>query len=85
MSGKGSKQRQTDSKKYGDNWERIFGNKQCKKCGGEMVEGKAIEQTYVSGMPDFIGDAVGITMSAGGGGKLINCMKCKECGWSVTE
>lgn len=27
MAGKGSKQRPTDRKKYSDNWDRIFGNK----------------------------------------------------------
>jgi len=31
MSGKGSKQRPTDPKKYGDNWERIFGKKVTQK------------------------------------------------------
>jgi len=28
MAGKGSKQRPTDMKKYSDNWDRIFGQKQ---------------------------------------------------------
>lgn len=88
MSGKGSKQRPTDTQKYGDNWDRIFLNKEpnystCNKCGGDMIKSKAIEQTYTSGLPDFIGDEVGITMSPSGSGKLIDCMKCKECGWSV--
>lgn len=57
----------------------------CVKCGATMVSGIAIEQTYTSGMPDWPGDepdAV-VTMSPGGPGKVINCMKCPECGHSV--
>jgi len=54
----------------------------CKKCGGEMSPGQAIEQTY-TGTPDFPGDAYPVTMSPGGPGKLIECSKCKACGWSV--
>ena len=54
----------------------------CKRCNGEMKPGKAIEQTY-TGIPDFIGGDV-VTMSPGGPGRLIDCMKCVECGWSVT-
>lgn len=56
----------------------------CKKCGGEMRLGKAIEQTWI-GSPDFPGDTQYITMSPGGQGKLIDCMKCASCGWSVTR
>lgn len=52
----------------------------CKKCGGEMHRGKAIQQTF-TGTPDF-GEVV--TMSVGGPGRLIDCMKCKDCGWSTT-
>ena len=48
-----------------------------------MKPGKAIEQTY-TGIPDFIGGDV-VTMSPGGPGRLIDCMKCVECGWSVTK
>lgn len=54
----------------------------CKRCNGEMKPGKAIEQTY-TGIPDFIGGDV-VTMSPGGPGRLIDCLKCVECGWSVT-
>lgn len=54
----------------------------CKKCGGEMTKGKAMEMTVV-GVPDFPGCDV-VTMSFGGPGKLVDCMKCKDCGWSVT-
>lgn len=56
----------------------------CRKCGGTMKPSKAIEQTYTTGMPDFPGDTVGITISAGGPGKLVDCLKCEKCGWSVT-
>jgi len=55
----------------------------CKKCNGEMRLGQALEQTLISGSPDFPGDKVGITMSAGGPGKLVDCMKCSDCGWSI--
>lgn len=53
----------------------------CKKCGGEMKAGTAIAQTY-TGKPDFIGGEV-VTMSPGGNGKLVDCVKCVDCGWSV--
>ena len=55
----------------------------CKKCGGDMRDGKAIAQT-VTGMPDFPGDRHAVTLSAGGPGMLINCLKCSICGWSMT-
>lgn len=55
----------------------------CKKCGGEMREGVAIKQTY-TGMPDFPGDKYPVTMSPGGKGKIIPCLKCADCGWSMT-
>ena len=55
----------------------------CKKCSGKMRPGKAIEQTW-TGIPDFPGDKKCVTMSPGSSGKLIDCMKCIECGWSVT-
>ena len=55
----------------------------CKKCGGAMRQGRAIGQTC-SGMPDFVGDTGVVTMSPGGPGRLIYCMKCERCGWSTT-
>lgn len=55
----------------------------CKKCGGPMRAGKAMAQTY-TGVPDFFGDNHSVTISPGGGGKLIDCTKCENCGWSVT-
>ena len=55
----------------------------CKKCGGTMHPGKAIEET-LTGIPDFTGSKEVVTVSPGGTGKLIDCIKCSSCGWSVT-
>lgn len=57
-------------------------NDKCKKCGGEMGPGEAMEMTWV-GYPDFPG-CEAVTMHYGGPGKLVDCFKCKDCGWSVT-
>lgn len=54
----------------------------CRRCGGEMKPSKAIAQTY-TGMPDFPGAEV-VTLSPGGQGKLVDCLKCCQCGHSVT-
>lgn len=62
---------------------RTWQNNQCRKCGGVMEPGKAIEQTY-TGLPDFPGDRYAVTVSPGGPGKLVDCLKCSACGWSVT-
>jgi hypothetical protein len=56
----------------------------CPKCKTEMRPGKAIQQTWTPGAADFIGDKTICTWSAGGPGKLVNCMKCHECGFSVS-
>ena len=56
----------------------------CTKCGGEMKPGKAIQQTWEQGIPDFPGQTIGVTMYAGGPGVLIDCLKCSACGRSVT-
>lgn len=58
----------------------------CIKCGGEMMPGKCIEQTW-RWHHDFPGDQLGQrgqTMSPSGPGKLADCLKCVECGWSVS-
>lgn len=47
-----------------------------------MQPGVAIQNT-LTGMPDFPGDRHAVTVSPGGPGKLIDCMKCIACGWSV--
>lgn len=54
----------------------------CRRCGGEMVPSKAIAQTY-TGTPDFPGKEV-VTLSPRGPGRLVDCLKCRQCGWSVT-
>lgn len=56
----------------------------CKRCGGTMQAGIAIEQTY-AGIPDFPGDGHVCTVSPAGPGRVIDCMKCENCGWSVTN
>ena len=62
----------------------ITGKQLCRHCGGRMLPGIATDQTYVGGTPDFPGDDNASTFSAGGPGKVIECMKCENCGWSVT-
>ena len=54
----------------------------CKHCRAPMQPGVAIEQTC-TGSPEFAGSEI-VTMSPGGPGKLIDCLKCPKCGWSVT-
>lgn len=58
--------------------------RKCRRCDAEMTSGVAIEQTYVSGSPDFPSDAHAVTFSAGGPGRLIACWKCPSCGFSAT-
>ena len=54
----------------------------CRKCDGKMLPGKALRET-LAGMADFHGGEV-VTVSPGGPGKLVDCLKCTQCGWSVT-
>ena len=56
----------------------------CKKCGGYMIESKAIAQTFTGGILDFPSDKNPVTFSAGGPGEMVDCMKCEQCGWSVS-
>lgn len=56
----------------------------CKRCGGIMRQGIAMGQTWSAGIPDFPGQDACITMSPGGPGRVIDCMKCEACGWSQT-
>lgn len=56
----------------------------CKKCGGIMRPGIAMGQTFSAGTPDFPGEDSCITMSPGGPGRVVDCMKCESCGWSRT-
>lgn len=69
----------------GDGPRDDFVAEQCRKCGGEMLAGKAMVSTFTAGLPDFPGDKRGITMSPGGPGSLVDCMKCRNCGWSVSR
>lgn len=66
-------------KRWADNGHAVGG---CRRCGGEMRPGKAIAQTY-TGAPDFPGCEV-VTMSPAGPGAMVECLKCSECGHSVT-
>lgn len=54
----------------------------CIKCGTELQPGKAILQTTVGGSPDM-GEVM--TLSAGGPGKLVDCLKCPSCGHSMSH
>lgn len=54
----------------------------CRKCSGLMQPSKAMQETY-TGSSDFIGGAV-VTMSPGGPGRLVDCLKCSMCGWSIS-
>lgn len=60
---------------------RLVHQMQCKKCGGKMKRGIAIEQTWTGGK-DFAGCDI-VTMSPGGKGKVVTCFKCVDCGWSI--
>ena len=55
---------------------RPDGVRACRKCGGAMKPGKAMQQTVDCGDEG--------TCSPAGPGVLIDCMKCERCGWSVT-
>ena len=57
----------------------------CRKCRKALGRGIALQQTYRRSA-DFVGDfpGRGVTMSAGGPGKIVECLKCPECGWSTT-
>ena len=55
----------------------------CGKCNVEMEKGQAL-QDKLDGTPDFIGDDEVCTVSPSGKAKMIECLKCPECGYSVT-
>lgn len=54
----------------------------CPRCGASYRPGIALEST-VRGVPDFR-DGYVITMSPGGPGHLVKCLKCPSCGHIVT-
>lgn len=57
--------------------------RQCRRCGGKMKPGIAMQSTLKAGVPDFPGSGV-VTMSPGGPGRIIPVDKCERCGWSVS-
>ena len=57
----------------------------CKKCGGRMRWGQALQEIWGPGLPDFIGDKPGSgvhTICPTGRSRLISVMKCVRCGHS---
>lgn len=75
--------------RHGEEWDKQanapdYAPMPCRKCGGAMKPSQALGQTC-TGLPDFIGDPTPVTISPGGPGKMINCIKCENCGWSVTR
>jgi hypothetical protein len=55
----------------------------CPRCDVPYVPGEAIEQTW-TGRPEWPGDTI-YTMTPGGAGRLVPCLKCPKCGHSVTD
>lgn len=55
----------------------------CAKCKIQMKTGKAL-QNNLSGIPDFVGDDHCCTVSPDGTARLIDCLKCPECGKCVS-
>ncbi len=56
----------------------------CPRCKVKMTDGQALIEE-LDGYPDFIGDDTVCTLSASGRAKLIDCIKCPECGFSRTK
>ena len=54
----------------------------CKECGTPLKTGIALDDV-MDGIPDFAGDDFVCTVSPSGKAKLIECLKCPACGWSV--
>jgi hypothetical protein len=52
-----------------------------RECTGLMLPGVALEST-LRGLPDFPGDTQPVTVSEGGPGRLVHCLKCRVCGHS---
>lgn len=58
----------------------------CPRCRTTLVQGKALQNALV-GSPDFPGDTgfeAGCTLSYSGEAKMVDCLKCPECGYSRT-
>lgn len=56
--------------------------RRCRRCNGLMKGGVAMQET-LTGTPDFPGGAIS-TVSPGGPGRLIPCVKCVRCGYSLS-
>lgn len=58
----------------------------CPRRNVQLQPGIAIQQGYVTGLPDFPGqtDLQGQTMSPGGPGAVVPVDKCPACGFSRT-
>jgi len=56
----------------------------CKKCGGLMKRGVALEN-IMSGIPDFHDQRLAVTLSPTGRARLVGCLKCETCGYSVSK
>ncbi len=56
---------------------------ECKKCGGKCKPSKVLNNTLIS-LDDFGNDSGlrGTTQSRVGTAKLIDCLKCEDCGHS---
>lgn len=56
----------------------------CPNCGNTVFKpGIAIRNTF-TGIPDFPGDKYAVTVSPGGPGRMTDCWKCCQCGYSVS-
>ena len=56
--------------------------RECRECGVEMQPCLAIFMNTI-GLPDFIAGEV-VMLSSGGQAKLVKCLMCPRCGYSVT-
>lgn len=55
----------------------------CKRCGGTMLRGHALQNT-LTGYPDFTGSDSVVTVSRTGPAQVVPCLKCQRCGYSVS-
>jgi hypothetical protein len=58
--------------------------RKCPRCKVLLKRGIALIPTY-GGKPDFIGSKEVVTVSMVGCGKVVNCLKCPKCGYSVNK
>lgn len=56
----------------------------CKKCGGKISGGIALESTAVTTVGDFCTDDY-CTVNPGGQGRMVGCYKCESCGYSFSR